>query len=112
LARAKLTDWSPDLLPGLGLSNYLKRRWSMVKKVLLLVVAGAALGAGTAFAGGIGPRDVYTDGEKAGAVDVYPSAAKQFDVYSDGTRTLDRRDVFTDGARITNRDGYVDGDSQ
>ena len=35
-----------------------------------------------------GPRDPYTDGAKAG----------RFDVYSDGARITDRRDPFTDGA--------------
>ncbi|MDF3884954.1 hypothetical protein [Cupriavidus basilensis] len=36
----------------------------------------------------VGPRDPYTDGAKAG----------RFDVYSDGARITDRRDPFTDGA--------------
>ncbi len=87
----------------------------MVKKVLLLVVAGAALGAGSAFAGIMGQRDAYTDGSKAGTFDVYTEGARvtdKRDVFTDGARVADRRDVFTDGARVTNRDGFVDDGSQ
>ncbi|MFJ1257787.1 hypothetical protein [Cupriavidus sp. CuC1] len=82
----------------------------MVKTVLLLAAAGAALGAGVAYAG-IGARDVYTDGASVmGPRDPYSDGGKsaKFDVYSDGARVTDRRDVFTDGARITNRDGLVE----
>lgn len=82
----------------------------MLKKILLLAAAGAALGAGVAY-GGIGPRDVYTDGASTtGPRDPYTDGGKtaKFDVYSDGARVTDRRDVFTDGARITNRDGLVE----
>ncbi|GAB7548973.1 hypothetical protein CS8_086720 [Cupriavidus sp. 8B] len=82
----------------------------MVKTVLLLAAAGAALGAGVAYAG-IGARDVYTDGASVmGPRDPYSDGGKsaKFDVYSDGARVTDRRDVFSDGARITNRDGLVE----
>ncbi|MFS8979826.1 hypothetical protein PO002_36105 [Cupriavidus necator] len=73
----------------------------MLKNVLLLAAASAALGAGVAHAG-IGMRDVYTDG-----------AVKGQDPYTNGGRaSTDRRDVFTDGARITNRDGYIEERSQ
>jgi hypothetical protein len=87
----------------------------MVKKVLLLVVAGAALGAGPAFAGIMGPRDAYTDGSKAGTFDVYADGARvtdKRDVFTDGARVADRREEFTDVARITNRDGFVDDGAQ
>ncbi|WP_081862311.1 hypothetical protein [Cupriavidus sp. SK-3] len=83
----------------------------MVKKLFLIAVAGAALGAGTAYAGigtrdvftdgarVMGPRDPYTDGNRATKFDVYSDGAKssRFDVYTDGTRVTDRRDSFTDG---------------
>ncbi|WER50546.1 hypothetical protein CupriaWKF_34040 [Cupriavidus sp. WKF15] len=73
----------------------------MLKNVLLLVAASAALGAGVAHAG-IGMRDVYTDG-----------AVKEQEPYTNGGRaSTDRWDVFTDGARITNRDGYIEGRSE
>ncbi|WP_338404731.1 hypothetical protein [Cupriavidus basilensis] len=83
----------------------------MVKTVLLLAAAGAALGAGVAYAG-IGARDVYTDGASVlGPRDPYSDGgmSTKFDVYSDGARVTDRRDVFTDGARNTSRDGLVEG---
>ncbi|MGO4153772.1 hypothetical protein AB4061_12370 [Cupriavidus sp. YAF13] len=83
----------------------------MVKTILLLAAAGAALGAGVAYAGN-GARDVYTDGASAmGPRDPYSDGGRstKFDVYSDGARVTDRRDTFTDGARITNRDGLVEG---
>ncbi|WP_369798921.1 hypothetical protein [Cupriavidus sp. SK-4] len=82
----------------------------MLKTVILLAAAGAALSAGVAYAG-IGTRDVYTDGASVmGPRDPYTDGGKttKFDVYSDGAKVSDRRDVFTDGARITNRDGLVD----
>jgi len=82
----------------------------MVKTVLLLAVAGAALGAGAAYAG-IGARDVYTDGSSVmGPRDPYSDGgrAAKFDTYSEGMRVTDKRDVFTDGGRITNRDGLVE----
>jgi hypothetical protein len=82
----------------------------MVKTVLLLAAAGAALSAGVVYAG-IGPRDVYTDGASVlGPRDPYTDGGKatKFDVYSDGAKVGDRRDVFTDGARMTNRDGSGD----
>jgi hypothetical protein len=82
----------------------------MVKTVILLAAAGAALSAGVAYAG-VGPRDVYTDGASVlGPRDPYTDGGKtaKFDVYADGARVTDRRDAFTDGARITNRDGLVD----
>lgn len=82
----------------------------MVKTVLLLAAAGAALSAGVAYAG-IGARDVYTDGASVmGPRDPYTDGGKttKFDVYAEGARVTDRRDAFTDGARITNRDGLVE----
>nr|WP_311527650.1 hypothetical protein [uncultured Ralstonia sp.] len=72
----------------------------MVKTVLLLAAAGAALSAGVAY-GSAGPRDVYTDGASAmGARDPYTEGglATRFDVYSDGANVTDRRDAFTEGA--------------
>ncbi|MGY2492203.1 hypothetical protein [Cupriavidus sp. CP313] len=74
----------------------------MLKNVLLLVAASAALGVGVAYAG-IGMRDVYTDGAVMGSRDPYTNG---------GRSITDRRDVFTDGARITNRDGYIEESSQ
>jgi len=71
----------------------------MVKTVLLLAAAGAALSAGVAY-GSTGPRDVYTDGASVmGPRDPYTDGgiATKFDVYSDGARVTDRRDEFTDG---------------
>lgn len=74
----------------------------MLKQVVLLVAAGAALGAGVANAG-TGMRDVYTDGAVMGTRDPY----------TDGGRAInERRDVFLDGARITSRDGYIDEGAQ
>ncbi|QRQ86263.1 hypothetical protein [Cupriavidus oxalaticus] len=87
----------------------------MLKKVLLLTVAGAALGAGAASAGTMGARDPYTDGAKAGKYDVYADGARvthRRDVYTDGARATGGRDVFTDGARVTNRDGFVEDDKK
>lgn len=96
----------------------------MLKKIALLAVTGAALGAAVAYAGNgmrdvytdgagtMGPRDPYTDGGRAGKFDVYSDGARvtdRRDEFTDGARVTDRRDVFTDGARITNRDGYTDG---
>lgn len=72
----------------------------MVKTVLLLAAASAALGAGLAYAGN-GPRDVYTDGASTlGPRDPYTDGGKaaRFDVYADGMKVTDRRDVYTDGA--------------
>ncbi len=72
----------------------------MLKTVLLLAAASAALGAGMAQAGN-GPRDVYTDGASTmGPRDPYTDGGRtvKFDVYSDGARVTDRRDSFTDGA--------------
>jgi len=82
----------------------------MVKTVLLLAAAGAALGAGVADAG-IGPRDVYTDGASVlGPRDPYSDGGRisKIDTYSEGMRVTDRRDVFTEGGRITSRDGLVE----
>ncbi|MCY1276435.1 hypothetical protein D9M68_141050 [compost metagenome] len=74
----------------------------MLEKVVLLVAAGAALSAGVANAA-IGMRDTYTDGAVMGPRDPY----------TDGGRAItERRDVFMDGARITNRDGYIEESSQ
>ncbi|MBP0621003.1 hypothetical protein [Cupriavidus consociatus] len=74
----------------------------MLKNVLSLIAAIAALGAGVAHAG-IGMRDVYTDG----------AVKAQEPPYTNGGRaSTGRRDVFTDGARITNRDGYIEERSQ
>jgi len=73
----------------------------MLKKFLLLAVAGAAIGSAAAHAGVMGTRDAFTDGAKiAAAADAY--------IHSAGTSAAVRRDVFTDGARITNRDGLVE----
>jgi len=95
----------------------------MVKTVLLLAAAGAALGAGVAYAGTgardpytdgssvMGPRDPYTDGSRASKFDVYSEGMRvtdRRDVYTDGGRVTDRRDVYTDGGRITSRDGLVE----
>jgi hypothetical protein len=72
----------------------------MLKKVLLLAVAGAAIGSAAAHAGVMGTRDAFTDGAKiAATADAY--------AYSVGARAAGRHDVYTDGARITNRDGLV-----
>ncbi|XYI35473.1 hypothetical protein MNJPNG_25315 [Cupriavidus oxalaticus] len=80
----------------------------MVKTLILLAGATAALGSSLAYAG-IGTRDVYTDGASVmGPRDPYSDGSAKFDVYSDGARVMDRRDVFTDGARVTNRDGLVE----
>jgi len=82
----------------------------MVKTVLVLAAASAALGAGVAYAG-IGARDVYTDGSSVmGPRDPYTDGSRtaKFDVYSQGTKVTDRRDVFTDGGRVTSRDGLVE----
>jgi hypothetical protein len=71
----------------------------MLKTVLLLATASAALSAGVAYAG-IGPRDVYTDGASVmGPRDPYTDGGKaaKYDVYTDGARVTDRRDSFTDG---------------
>ncbi len=69
----------------------------MLKNVILLVAASAALSAGVAHAGN-GMRDVFTDGAVKGA-----------NPYSSGGKAItDRFDVFTDGSRVTNRDGYVE----
>jgi len=77
----------------------------MLKKILLLAVAGAAIGSAEAHAGVMGTRDAFTDGAKiAATADTY--------VQSAGARAAERRDVFTDGARITNRDGLVDDSAQ
>lgn len=74
----------------------------MLKKVVLLVAAGAALSAGVANAG-IGMRDLYADGAVMGSRDPY----------TDGGRAItERRDVFVAGARITSRDGYIEEGSQ
>jgi hypothetical protein len=72
----------------------------MIKTVILLAAASAALSAGIAYAG-IGARDVYTDGASTmGPRDPYSDGGKttKFDVYSDGAKVTDRRDAFTDGA--------------
>lgn len=71
----------------------------MVRTVLFLAAASAALSAGVAYAG-IGARDIYTDGASVmGPRDPYTDGGKatRFDVYADGTRVTDRRDSFTDG---------------
>lgn len=84
----------------------------MVKTVLLLAAASAALGAGLAYAG-TGTRDVYTDGASTmGPRDPYTDGGKaaRFDVYADGMKITDRRDVYSDGARVTDRrDAFTDG---
>jgi len=69
----------------------------MLKNVILLVAASVALGAGVAHAGA-GMRDVFTDGAVMGP-NPYSSG---------GSTSTDRRDVFTDGSRITSRDGYIE----
>ncbi|WP_373378633.1 hypothetical protein [Cupriavidus nantongensis] len=80
----------------------------MLKQALLIAVATAGA-MGTAF-GGTGLRDVYTDGAKVSKFDVYTDGAKvsKFDVYTDGARGT--RDTFTDGAKTTDmRDQFSDG---
>jgi len=77
----------------------------MLKKILLLAVAGAAIGSAAAHAGVMGTRDAFTDGAKI-------AATADASIHSAGARTAERRDVFTDGARITNRDGLVDDSAQ
>ncbi len=81
----------------------------MLKALLLLVGASAALGAGVAQAG-IGTRDVYTDGSSVlGPRDPYGDGGAKFDIYSDGARVVDKRDVFTDGASVVDkRDVFTD----
>lgn len=78
-----------------------------------------------------GPRDPFTDGARSPATEaaMLPVVAYQgrsmslcairgFDPYSDGMRKPDpytdggrisSRDGFTDGARISSRDGFTDG---
>jgi len=68
----------------------------MVKSILILAAASAALGAGAAWAGN-GPRDPFTDGARK--YDVYTDGARKYDVYTDGAKTAGKYDVFTDGAR-------------
>lgn len=71
----------------------------MTQQILLLVVAGAALGAGAAYGGTT--REVYTDGASiAGPRDPYTDGGKagKCDTYTDGARVGDKRDPFTDGA--------------
>ncbi|MDF3836115.1 hypothetical protein P3W85_24640 [Cupriavidus basilensis] len=95
----------------------------MLKKIALLAMTGAALGAAVAYAGNgtrdvysdgantLAPRDVYTDGGKATKFDVYTDGAKssKFDVFTDGAKSS-KFDVFTDGARVTDRrDAFTDG---
>lgn len=76
----------------------------MLKKMLLLAVAGAAVMTGVAF-GNTGPRDVYTDGARAARFDTYTDGAKA-DIYTDGAKG----DLYTDGARVTDRrDPFTDG---
>ena len=65
-----------------------------------------------------GPRDPFTDGARSPAADaMLPVAAYQgrsmsvcairgFDPFSDGMR---KPDPYTDGARISSRDGFTDG---
>jgi len=86
----------------------------MLKKILVLAVAGAAVGSTAAHAGAMGLRDAYTDGGKAAVADVYVAATKssKFDVYSDGTRATDRRDAYTGGARVSSRDGLIEDGPQ
>lgn len=69
----------------------------MLKTVLLLAVAGAALGAGAVYAG-TGARDVYTDGAKMmGPRDPYTDGGKagKFDVYTDGASTSRPNDCYS-----------------
>jgi len=84
----------------------------MARTILLLAVASAALSAGVAY-GGVGTRDVYTDGASTmGPRDPYTDGGltSKFDVFSDGARATDKRDMFLDGARITDRrDAFTDG---
>jgi len=71
----------------------------MVKSILILAAASAALGAGAAW-GGNGPRDPFTDG------------ARKYDVYADGARAAGKYDVFTDGARARSTEkhnGFTNG---
>lgn len=37
------------------------------------------------------------------------AAPVKYDIYSGGQRATDTRDVYLDGARIGNRDGFTDG---
>ncbi len=65
------------------------------KKVLLLAMAVAALGAGASYAGN-GTRDVYTDGAGTlGPRDPYTDGGKaaRFDIYTDGATVTYKRDV-------------------
>ena len=52
-------------------------------------------------------RDVYTDGAKTGQAYGYDYRSGTRDPYLDGAHINTPRDAFTDGARITNRDGFV-----
>ncbi|PLQ00318.1 hypothetical protein [Cupriavidus pauculus] len=84
----------------------------MLKNILLFTVVGTVLGAGVTYAG-TGIRDVYTDGASTmGPRDPYTDGGKatKFDVYADGASAAVIRgyDVFTEAARVTNRDGYSD----
>ncbi|MGO4305383.1 hypothetical protein [Cupriavidus sp. RAF12] len=57
--------------------------------------------------------DVYSGGQRVGAVDTYTDGARvndRRDVYTDGARVNDRRDVYLDGARVNDkRDAFTDG---
>lgn len=57
----------------------------MLKKILLLAVAGATVASWSAYAGIQNPGSLYTNGAKATTFDVHSDGAKsRFDVYSDG----------------------------
>ncbi|GCB05253.1 hypothetical protein [Ralstonia sp. SET104] len=71
----------------------------MAKRILLLVMAGAALGTGAAYAGMT--RDVYTDGARiTDARSPYTDGGKagKFDVYTEGAWRGDTRYPSTEGS--------------
>lgn len=71
----------------------------MTKQILLVVVAGAALGAGAAYAGMT--RDIYTDGASiSDARSPYTDGGKagKFDVYTEGAWVGDTRYPSTDSS--------------
>lgn len=86
----------------------------MPKKILLLAIASAAIGSTATHAGAMDARDAFAGRGMIASTDVYALGAhsSRFDVYSDQAKASDTRDVFTEGARITNRDGLIDDSSQ
>ncbi|AQV93240.1 hypothetical protein BJN34_04930 [Cupriavidus necator] len=82
----------------------------MLKKALLLTVAGAALCAGAAYAGPTGPREPYTDGGKAATFDVYSGGAR---IASVGTeRMVEASPELLAVARPKDCDPYCGGERQ